>query len=657
LIPIVKTIEKLIMMEQNDLNKLGHDGDNLHSGKSSETTMATQSVVAEPDAVNHHETIVEPDAGIHPEDEFAAHTAHIADLEAVDHDALSKQKLVARLKHVLQTYSIDQVKDEVEVIKIAFYKQLKAEHDLLKQKFVDSGELEENFKAPADHDEHELKELIKQYRDKRAELNETLEEEKERNYTAKSDVVEHIKSLVNRQESLNDTFQEFRDLQQKWREIGPVPQAKVRDLWNSYNYAIESFYNYIHINKELRDLDLKKNLEVKVELCEKAEKLLLEPNIVHSFSALQKLHDQWREAGPVPKEKKDEVWDRFKEATSIINKKHQEHFEGIKDQLRQNLEAKTQLCEKAEEIVAVADKIDSPREWEDKSKALVDIQQMWKTIGFAPKKDNNKIYERFRGACDKFFEHKRDYFKDYKSEQHNNLQLKTELCLQAEALKSNTEWKKTTDEFIKIQKRWKEIGPVPRKQSDIIWKRFRAACDEFFENKSKHFHHIDDEQDQNLKLKQEIIDEVKAFAPSPEEGEQTFLKLQDYQKRWADIGHVPFKEKDRVNQEFRGLINKLFDNLNLDEFHKNVKKFGSRLDNMKGGDHSMEKMSQERNKIINKLRQLETDITLWENNIGFFAKSKNSDALIRDFNNKIESGKRNIKLLNEKLDMLDDLLK
>jgi hypothetical protein len=390
LIPIAKNHQKKSVMDTNDLNKLAHDGDNLHSEHVSETTLEAQSVTAEAE-MDHLQPIVEPDAGIHPEDEFEAHRPHIDDLEKVDHESLTKQKLVARLKHVLHTFPIDQVKDEVETVKAAFYKLLKAETEVLKAKFVESGELEENFKAPIDHDEHELKELIKQYRDKRAELNETLEEEKDRNFTAKSDVVEAIKSLVNRQESLNDTFQEFRDLQQKWRDIGPVPQAKVRDLWNSYNYAIESFYNYIHINKELRDLDLKKNLEVKLGLCESAEKLLLEPNIVTSFNALQKLHDQWREAGPVPKEKKDEVWDRFKEATSIINKKHQEHFEGVKDQLRQNLEAKAQLCEKAEEIVAVADKIDSPREWEEKSKALVDIQQLWKTIGFAPKKTTTNL--------------------------------------------------------------------------------------------------------------------------------------------------------------------------------------------------------------------------------------------------------------------------
>lgn len=640
-------------METNDLNKLVDESANLHSESPSENTTTTDTLV---DSQPHAATMPEIEQGVHPEDEFHYHQPNISDLEKVDYDTLTKIKLVARLKMVLSTYPIDQVKNEVEAIKIAFYKQLKEETDALKHKFVESGELEENFKAPFDADEHDLKDLLKLYRDKRTELNENLEEEKEKNLQVKTEVIEAIKSLVNRQESLNDTFHEFRELQQKWREIGPVPQANLRDLWNNYNYAIESFYNYININKELRDLDLKKNLEVKLDLCERVEKLLLEPNIVHAFNALQKFHEQWREAGPVPKEKKDEVWERFKEATSIINKKHQEHFESIKDQLKQNLDAKTQLCEKAEEIVASADKIASPREWEDKSKELVDIQHLWKTIGFAPKKDNNRIYDRFRTACDQFFEHKRDFFKDYKSDQHNNLQLKTELCLQAEALKGNTEWKKTTDEFIKIQKRWKEIGPVPRKQSDIIWKRFRAACDEFFENKSKHFSSVDSEQDQNLKLKQQIVEDLKNFTVT-QDSELTFKTLQEYQKKWSDIGHVPFKEKDRINQEYRLQINKLFDTLNMDEYHKNVQKFGGKIDNLKGSDHSIEKLTQERNKIINKLKQLETDITLWENNIGFFAKSKNSDALIRDFNNKIESGKRNIKLLNEKLDMLDDILK
>ena len=581
----------------------------------------------------------------------------IKDLEKVNYDELSYEKLVNRLQHTLRTYSIEQVKDEVETIKSAFYKKYKSEVDELKEKFIESGESEKDFAPPVNEFEEEFKEQLKIYKEMRSSHNEEIEKEKDDNLAKKHEVIENIKALINRQESLNDTFQEFRDLQQQWRDIGPVPQNQLRDLWANYNYAIESFYNYININKELRDLDLKKNLEAKLELCDKAEKLLLEPNIIQAFNTLQKFHDQWREIGPVPKDKKEEIWERFKEATSLINKKHQEHFEGIKEQLVKNLEAKTELCEKAEEIVGQIDELNSPKEWESKSKELIELQQFWKTIGFAPKKDNTKIYERFRTSCDKFFESKREFFKDYKSEQQNNLQLKTELCLQAEALKSSKDWKKTTDEYIRIQNKWKEIGPVPRKHSDVIWKRFRAACDEFFENKSKHFSHIDEEQDENLKLKLELIDELKKFTPDENDSDATFNKLQEFQKRWSDIGHVPFKDKDKVNHEFRNVINSLFDNLNMDEFHKNVSKFGSRIQQIQGGSRSIDKLSQERNKIITKLKQLETNITLWENNIGFFAKSKNSEALIKDFKNKIASGKKNIKLLNKKLDMIDDILK
>lgn len=640
-------------MEMNELNKLTPEVSDLHSGAAPETMTGNGSVLAEEEEneVSHPEL----EEGPHPEDAFAHLSTDFHELEKVDLDALSKAELVSRLKLVVQTYSADQVKDEVEAIKSAFYKKYKAEVEELKKRFVESGEVEENFAAPIDVLEHELKDWIKTYRDRRSELNESIEEEKERNLHQKQEVIENIKALVNRQESLNDTFHEFRELQQRWREIGPVPQSYVRDLWANYNYSIESFYNYININKELRDLDLKKNLEIKNDLCEKAEQLLLEPNIVLAFNTLQKFHDEWREVGPVPKEKKEEVWERFKEATSLINKKHQEHFESIKDQLKKNLDAKTELCEKAESIISANDKVESPKDWEEKSKELIELQQLWKTVGFAPKKDNNRIYERFRTACDKFFELKRDFFKDYKSEQHNNLQLKTELCLQAEALKTSSDWKKTTDEFVKIQKRWKEIGPVPRKLSDAIWKRFRSACDEFFANKTKHFSSKDGEEGLNLQQKLQIIEQVKAFEPT-EDAENTFRILQELQKQWSEIGHVPFKEKDRINQEFRSLINRLFDNLNLDEFHKNISKFGNKIEGMKGYG-GPDKMNQERNKIIAKLRQLEADITVWENNIGFFAKSKNSDALIRDFNNKIETGKRNIKLLNEKLDMLDDLLK
>lgn len=655
-------------MEAQDLNKPTDNSEGLNSENQSENTPASNTPKNEvPDTSNEEVTpekeSEEPvSSEATPEEPVKEESATEQDsdkdkdkeekltLEPVDHIMLSKQELVKRLKYVLKDFPLENIKEEVEAIKSAFYKKHAAEVEDIKRKFVESGEREENFSAPVDTFEIDLKNLLKEFKARRAEFNKKFEEEKSNNLQAKLEVIEAIKELINKQESLNETFQHFRELQERWRNIGPIPQDKVQDMWETYNHTIENFYAYIKINKELRDLDLKKNMEAKINLCEKAEKLLLEPTIVKAFKTLQKQHEQWREIGPVPRENKEELWERFKTATSQINKRHQEYFESLKEQLHKNLEAKTELCEKAEALSEL--ELHSPKEWEAKSKELIELQTVWKTIGFAPKKDNNKIYERFRSACDKFFNNKRQFFKGYKSEQQHNLQLKTELCIQAEALKESTDWKQTTDEYIKIQKHWKEIGPVPRKQSDAIWKRFRTACDAFFEHKSEFFSKKDESQEENLKLKEAIIEEVKAFEAS-DNAEENFHKLQDYQHRWNEIGHVPIKEKDRVNHDFRNLINKYFDSLNLNEFEKNVEKFRNKIENYKSANYADERLTQERNKIISKLKQLENDITLWENNIGFFAKSKKSEALVRDFMHKIETGKRNIKLLNKKLDMLE----
>ncbi|SMO85656.1 protein of unknown function [Saccharicrinis carchari] len=574
------------------------------------------------------------------------------ELDKVDLLSLSREQLVNRLRTIIKNFEVPVIKQEVEDIKASFYKQFNEEVEELKKKFLESGELEENFAPPVDHFEIEIKELLKDFRYRKAGYIHKLESEKDKNLAAKMEVIESIKNLINRQESLNETFNEFRALQQKFHDIGPIPQNKVRDVWDTYNLHIENFYNYVKINKELRDLDLKKNQELKEGLCEKAEKLLEDSSVVNSFKTLQKYHDRWREIGPVPKEVKDELWERFKAATTTINQKHQEYFEGLKGQLKENLRLKTELCEKAEEIVLQS--AHSPKEWEAKSKKLIELQQAWKTIGFAPKKDNNKIYERFRTACDKFFENKREFFRSYKNKQQEHLKLKTELCERAEAMKESTDWKKTTDEYIKIQKEWKKIGPVPRRQSDAIWHRFRTACDAFFDNKSKFFSKIDDSQADNLKKKQDLIDELKAFENLPD-NEDTFKLLQGYQRKFMEIGHVPYKDKDRINQEFRNEINKHFDALNMDEYQRNVQKFRNKLENIKQSGHQDDKLYQERNKLMAKLKQLENDIIVWENNIGFFAKSKSAESVIKDFKHKIETGKHNIQLLQEKIKMLDKL--
>jgi hypothetical protein len=567
-----------------------------------------------------------------------------------DYASLSEVELINALRTLLENDDFESVSADIDAIKINFFRLYRANIEAQKAAFVEAGGKLEEFKATPDPYELDLRNLLKKYQDKRNEHNKRAEEIKEENLQKKYEIIEEIKALINNKESINKTFQDFRELQNKWREIGSVPQAKLKDLWDTYHHHVENFYDFIKINKELRDLDLKKNLEAKMEICEKAEELLVEPSIIKAFNVLQKYHEQWREVGPVPRDKKDELWERFKAATSIINKKHQDYFEGRKSEQKKNLDAKVALCEKVEEIAA--SEIESHRDWDDKSKELIELQKVWRTIGFAPKKDNNKIYERFRLASDKFFDRKREFYNQNKEEQSSNLQLKTDLCIQAESLKDSIDWKKTADEFIAIQKAWKEIGPVPRKYSDAIWKRFRAACDYFFENKAKHFSSIDTEQLENLRLKKELLEEVKQFELTGDDSAD-LDKLKDFQRRFTEIGHVPFKEKDAIQNGFREVINKHFDTLRVDERRRNLMKFKNKVSNTTNSGRGQSKMRFEREKYMTKLKQLETDLALLDNNIGFFANTKNASALIDDVNQKIVSTKEKIEFLKDKIRIMD----
>lgn len=576
------------------------------------------------------------------------------DIPEVEYTSLSREEMIVAFKELLKESPIAKVNKQIADLRSSFDKATEIIENHAREKFVASGEPVELFIPQPDQLQKDFSALIVEYRTKREEEKNRLENTREENLKAKNEVIESIKDLVNRQESLNETFQEFRNLQQKWHDIGQVPQNQLHDLWENYHHHVENFYNYIKINNELRDLDLKKNLEIKTELCEKAEALLIEPSVVKAFKTLQKYHDQWRETGPVPHDKKEELWDRFKAATTKINQRQQEHFESLRHQLVHNLEAKNELCQKAEELSQL--ELKSPREWEEKSKVLIDLQQVWKTIGFAPKKENNAVYQRFRTACDTFFNKKREFFKSYKDQQNNNLQLKTELCIQAEAMMESEDWRQTTQAYIDIQKKWKEIGPVARKQSDAIWKRFRSACDHFFDRKSHFFKHIDERQDENLKLKEDIIEEVKNYEVKEDDEESAIAELQKFQKKWIEIGFVPIKDKDRINQEFRNIINQKFDHLNLDEEDKSLQKYRSKLESWKLSNQFNEKIGSERNKLANRLKQLEGDIVIWENNIGFFSKSKKSEALMLDFQKKIEDGKLNIELMIKKLKMIEEMI-
>ncbi|MBQ9469766.1 MAG: DUF349 domain-containing protein [Bacteroidales bacterium] len=573
-------------------------------------------------------------------------------ISMVDYNALSKAEMVQALKALVHDHPAPQARVAVEAIKSAFYRKHKQELDDKRSAFVEKGAAEEDFAPEVDDCEVQLKELMRQYRQALAQHNHAMEEQKQENLKQKRLIIDQIKALLSSNEVMNQTYQEFRNLQQQWREVGPVPQAEHKNLRESYNLHVQNFYDWLKINHELRDMDLKRNLEAKTELCEKAENLMvLEPSSVEAFNKLQKFHEQWREIGPVPNEHRTAIWERFKAASHEINKRHQAFFDQQREEQRHNREAKLALCEKAEAILATEPT--SMKEMLAQTDEMLALQQVWKTIGPAPKKDSTKLYERFRTACNTFFERKRMRRSAAKEEQQNNLQLKTELCIQAEALKDSTEWKKATEEVIALQKRWREIGPVPRKHKEPLWQRFRSACDEFFANKNANASANATSYAANLVAKEALIAEVEAYV-RPSDAEQAIAALRDFQRRWASIGFVPMKSKEAVQNQFRAAIAKHFEALNVEEDQRELIQLKSKMEEAQNNPRKANAIRQERDRLFAKMKQLEADIALWENNIGFFAKSKNAEPMIRDVERKIAKTKEDIARIVEKIKLIDN---
>ena len=573
-----------------------------------------------------------------------------AELPKVDYSGYSKHDLVETLVLLVENRPPSEIRDDVERLKVLFYKKMKLEADERKSKFLEGGGKIEDYRPWVDPDDARVKHLLEKYREKKTDYSKIQEAEKYENLKKKYDIIDKIKDLVNREESINKTFHDFRTLQNEWHSVGVVPQASLKDIWENYHHTVELFYDYIKINKELRDLDLKKNLESKLVLCEKAEALMLEPNAVNAFRDLQDYHNQWREIGPVPLDSKNEIWERFKEATAQINKRHHEYFEKQKDEQKKNLDAKIALCEEVEAIIQT--ELKNFRDFDEKAERVVEFQKIWRTIGFAPKKQNNKVYQRFRDACDAFFEKKRSFYADNKELQLNNLQKKIDLCVQAEAVQESTDWKSTSDILIRLQREWKDIGPVPRKQSERCWKRFRKACDHFFNRKTQFFSELDNSYEDNLKAKIEIIEELEKFDPGTDV-QVAFDRLKESQRRWTEIGFVPFEKKDEIANRYRNAINNQFDKLKIADEDKSILKYKTKLDSLKTNQKASRKVRNERDKFFTKIKQLESDIVLWENNIGFFAKSANADTMIREVEEKIESARKLIKTLEEKVRMID----
>ena len=619
---------------------------------------ATAEAVDEPQNVTAEES-VEPAESVDFSDEEAMLAAEQADVAlgeeaegeepsgdaTVSYSGKSKAELVEILSEKLRNEPVQTLRSTVEAIKIAFYKAHKAEIEALRREAVEKGADPDNLNLPTDTNEVALKALIAEYRTKRDEYIAGLEKSKEESLKTKLAIIEELKTLINSNETLNQTFATFRELQQRWKEAGPVPQANVKDVWETYNHHVENFYEYIKINKELRDMDLKRNYEAKIALCEEAEALFMEPSVVTAFHSLQKLHDEWREIGPVAAEYKEELWNRFKEASSRINKRHQQYFDEIKQEQQSNLELKTKLCEQTEELNNTD--CESRKEWNKASEKLLEIQKVWKTIGFAPKKENTKIYERFRAACDTFFERKRNYYSGLKDQMEENLALKTRICEQAEAVMMSEDWKSTGDRLIDLQRQWKEIGAVPRRQSDAVWKRFRAACDTFFERKAAHFSSVDSEHKDNLARKRALLEEMEAFDLAG----ISFEAIKEFQRRWSEIGFVPIKQKESIQKQYKEAVDKLFGALRGSERDRNMDKFRNHISNLKqSGD---KRLRYERERLYGKVKQLEADIATLENNIGFFAGSKNAESLISEVRVKIAKAKADMAEAIKKVQAID----
>jgi len=568
----------------------------------------------------------------------------------VDFSNQGLKEIVDTFKELIDGENMQQLYKHAEAIKAAFYKNLRKEKIAsgIEQPAEAAGEpaaeTENAGETPADEPvsvnpfaeiERGFKDLYSQYKTKRAVYTQELEKNKEENYQAKLAVIEDLKALVEASEDLKETFPRFREIQNRWRALGPVPQAKVKDLYDTYQHYVEKFYDYVKINKEFRDLDFKKNLEAKEKLCERAESLADEEDAVASFRTLQKLHEQWKELGPVSKEFRESIWERFRAATAVINKKHQAFFESQKGNQKENFEAKSALCEKVEAIAQT--EIKDSTDWNALTKEIENIQKEWKKIGFASKKDNQKVYDRFRAACDDFFAKKREFYSEFKNQMQDNLAKKIELCEKAEALKDSTDWKKTSDDFIELQKAWKEIGPVSRKKSEQVWKRFRAACDAFFDNRDKHFGSMNSEQGENLEKKRALIEEVRNF--TVEGKDEAREALREFQERWNAIGFVPFKEKARIQDAFRKAIGEKFA-----EFRETGSRYAGKAERT---------VRSERDRLVQKFMKKEQEIATWENNMGFFAASKNADALLEELHKKIEIAKQELAGLEEEIKEFD----
>lgn len=564
----------------------------------------------------------------------------------------TQEEVIERLTEI-NNNTCDADKQEIDYLKQTFYKLHKSEQDTARKNFIEQGGNPEDFTPAPDPLEAKFKEIMSSIKEKRSVMAAEQEQEKEENLQKKLEILEKMKALTENTEDTGKIYNEFKQLQQKWNEIKQIPVGKINELWKTYQLYTEKFYDMVKLNNEFREYDFKKNLEIKTHLCEAAEKLADETDVVSAFHQLQKLHQEFRDTGPVAKELREGIWARFKAASTIVNRHHQQHFEALKEAEQHNLDQKTVICEIVETIDY--NELQSFVAWENKTQEVIALQNKWKTIGFAPQKMNVKIFEQFRRACDEFFLKKGEFFKSLKENMNSNLEKKRALCEKAEALKDSTDWKSTAEQLTKLQKEWKTIGPVTKKHSDAIWQRFISACDHFFEQKNKATSSQRSAEQENLDKKRAIIEQLKGIGEEMNTEEATQLTKQ-LMKEWNNTGHVPFKDKDKVYKQYHQLIDSLFDRFHINASAQKLNHFKTNLSHIQEG--SPQALYRERERLNRILESMKSELQTYENNLGFLnASSKKGNSLLSELNRKVEKLKNEITLVMQKIQMIDENIK
>ena len=572
-----------------------------------------------------------------------------ADVQPVENTKVykTKQEVVERLKEIAASDEAP-VKDEIDLLKTVFYKLHIAEREARLKEYIDGGGNPETYQVVPDQEEETFKAQMAVIREKRAQIMQQQEAEKQANLEKKLEIIEKIKAMATSPDEAGKSYNEFKELQQQWKDIKNVPADKANELWRNYQLYVEQFYDLLKLNSEAREYDFKKNLEMKTKLCEAAEKLADEEDVISAFHQLQELHQQYREIGPVAKELREEVWARFKAASTVINKRHQQHFEDLRAKEEENLARKTALCEKVEELGKAENK--GAADWEKRSKEIIDIQNEWKTIGFAPQKMNVKIFERFRAACDDFFGRKAEYFKALKVTFSENIEKKKALVEKAQALADSTDWKATSDKLIALQKEWKTVGMVPKKLGDQLWQEFLGACNKFFEARNAAGAGQRNEEHANLEKKKGIIEQLKALAENA--AEATKEKVQALTEEYNKVGHVPYKEKDKLYEAYHEVLDRIYKELNISTKRRRLNDFKANIKNVaKRGEEALDN---ERGRLARRFEQLKQEIQTYENNLGFLnASSKKGNSLIDEMNRKVQHLRDDLELVRQKIKAID----